>query len=90
MRSSKYQSMKEGTKHISNKSGPKNVNKHSEHNEGVFFRQRSRKKSVASQNDPKESEISALKISNLARPQDNEGTQAANIFNDSNADQMSV
>ena len=38
MRSSKYQSMKEGTKPITNKSGPKKVNKHSEHNEGVFFR----------------------------------------------------
>jgi len=87
MRSSKYQSMKEGTKPITNKSGPKKVNNLSEHNEGDFFRQRSRKKSDASRND---SEISDLKILNLAQPDDNERNKAANIFNDSNADQMSA
>lgn len=68
MRSSKYQSMKEGTRQMPNKNGPKKASKHSEHIEGDQSGLISRKKSVANKKVPGDSEISAVKMSNLALP----------------------
>jgi hypothetical protein len=86
MRSSKYQSMKEGTRQMPNKNGPKKAIKHLEHIEGDQSGLRSRKKSVADKKELDGSEISAIKISSLALPQENEGTYAENIYNESNTD----